>query len=54
MKDTKRNLVMLIIITVVISFISEYFHIGEFLFPILVLVIAIGLMITPFKFYDND
>lgn len=48
-----KNLIALIIITIVIGALTEYFEIAAFLFPLMVLAVAIWFMISPFKLNDD-
>jgi hypothetical protein len=45
-----KNKIVLVLITIVVGFTTEIFEISAFLFPVLVLAIALWLFVTPFKF----
>lgn len=54
MKDSKKNLTIVIAIAVAIAVLTEVFHIAEYLFPIMVVAVAVWFIITPFKLVDNE
>jgi hypothetical protein len=45
-----KNKIVLVLITIVVGFTTELCEISAFLFPILILTIALWLLVTPFKF----
>jgi hypothetical protein len=49
-----KNKIVLILITLVIGLTTEYFEISAFLFPILLISICIWVIISPFKFENNE
>lgn len=50
----RKNIIVLVIITVVVGTLTEYFDVAAFLFPILVIAIALWLLVTPFKMYNDE
>jgi hypothetical protein len=50
----RKNIIVLIIITVLVGTLTEYFELAAFLFPVLLVAITIWLMITPFKMYNDE
>ncbi len=50
----RKNIIVLIIITMVVGTLTEYFDVAAFLFPILLVAIALWLMVTPFKLYNDE
>jgi len=49
----RKNLIALVIITIVIGALTEYFEIAALLFPIMVVAVAIWFVISPFKLNDD-
>lgn len=54
MTDPKKNMVALTIITVVVCFLTYYHDIEAYTLPIMVGAVAIWLIVSPFKIYDNE
>lgn len=50
----RKNMIVLIIITMVVGTLTEYFDLAAFLFPILLVAIALWLMVSPFKLYNDE
>lgn len=48
-----KNLIVLIIITILIAVLTEYLNIPEFLFPLSVLAVAIWFIVSPFRINDD-
>ena len=53
MKDIHKNTLAMILIGIIVSIIVHYFDIDAWTFPILIGAVALWLMITPFKMYDD-
>lgn len=54
MKDVHKNMLALLVITVVVACVTEYYSLGTPIFWVSILIsVTIWMIVSPFKFYDD-